>query len=415
MKVNLALLPAQYDFTFNDNPFPALVGGLGSGKSEGGISRLLIKMLENKNANGAYYMPTYDLLRLRAISGFEDMLTKLNIPYKLNKSESIIYIENHGFIIFRSYDRPERIVAYEVAHSIVDEIDTLPIEKASYVWRKITERNRQKVDNQNTIAIVTTPDNGVNGFVYDKWVKKKQKGYDLIKASTYDNPFLPDDYAQNILSNYDPIMADLYLRGEFVSLNENKIYHFFDRRKHHTSRELQPNDKYVYVGQDFNIGGCTSSVWIIENNKPYMVDELISHDTYDVINNLKSRYGNNRVIEICPDASGGSESTNATQTDIRLLKDAGYRINAPSKNPNVRDRINSVNGLLSHDQFYINTDKCPEHTHALENQGYDDKNKPEKWNTHPAIDDFNDDMGYFLHQKFGINRGGISSASISYT
>ncbi|MEA2037249.1 MAG: phage terminase large subunit, partial [Nanoarchaeota archaeon] len=223
MKVNLKLLPAQYDFVFDHSPFPALVGGLGSGKSEGGIDRLLLKLINDRGANGAYYMPTYDLLRLRAISGFEETLTRLNIPYKLNKSESIMYLENHGFIIFRSYDRPERIVAYETAHSIVDEIDTLPIDKASYVWRKITERNRQKINGINTIGIVTTPDNGVNGFVYDKWVKKKQEGYSLIKASTYDNPFLPDEYVQNILNNYDPIMADLYLRGEFVSLNANKV------------------------------------------------------------------------------------------------------------------------------------------------------------------------------------------------
>ena len=140
-----------------------------------------------------------------------------------------------------------------------------------------------------------------------------------------------------------------------------------------------------------------------------MVDEITSHDTYDLINNIHSRYGSERVIEMCPDASGNSGSTNATKSDITLLRDAGFRINAPSTNPAIRDRINSVTGLLSHNKMFVNTHKCPEHTSALENQGYADDNKPEKFKTHPAIDDYNDDLGYFINRKFGINRNIISS------
>jgi len=411
---NIDLLPSQDDFVFSPYPFPLIKGGLGSGKTRAGTFRTVIQSLQDMEANLAYYMPSYDLLELRAKPGIMEDLELCNIPYKELKSRNIIKVEGRGDIIFRSYDRPERIVAYEVAHSVVDELDTIPFEKASYVWRKITERNRQETaymranNIRNSLGCVTTPDNGVNGFVYDKWVKKKQKGYEIYTASTYDNPFLPDDYIQNILNNYDPIMADLYLKGEFVSLNTNKIYHFFSRKKHHTNRVLTPNDKFIYIGQDFNIGGCTSSVWIIEKNIPIMVDELISHDTYDLINNLKNRYYG-KTIEICPDASGNQGSTNATQSDIALLRAAGFSINAPLSNPAVRDRINSVNGLQAHDMFLINTDKCPEHTHALENQGYDIKGQPEKWNEHPAIDDFNDDMGYFINRKFGLTKPVVSS------
>ena len=399
--MKIELLRAQHDFVFSKNLYPAIVGGIGSGKSRAGTLRAVLKLLKNPGNNIAYYMPTYDLLNLRAMPGIEEDLTLLGKQFKTNRSDYIIDVFGYGKIILRSYDRPERIVAYEVAHSIVDELDTLDKKKAGLVWRKILERNRQQCGEPNTIGSVTTPDQGINGFTYEKWVKKSQDGYELIKASTYDNIFLPDGFIQQIKNNYDALLADLYLRGEFVSLTENKVYHFFSRDKHHTDRVLTDHDKYIHVGVDFNIGGTCASVSIIENNIPVIVDEFVSHDTYDFVNNL-TRYKNKTII-VYPDASGKSGRTNATQSDIEIIEAAGHYCDYNPSNPPVRDRINSVNRLLSHDRFLINTDKCPDHTNALEIQGYTIKGEPEKFTEHPAIDDFNDNLGYFLANKFPID------------
>ena len=111
------------------------MGGLGSGKSQAGITRLVLLLLSDKGANGAYYMPTYDLLKLRAMPGVEELLLRMKIPFSVNKSDYTIAIKGYGNIIFRSYDKPERIIAYETAHSIVDELDTISKEKAALVWR----------------------------------------------------------------------------------------------------------------------------------------------------------------------------------------------------------------------------------------------------------------------------------------
>lgn len=396
------LLPAQDDFVFHPDPFPAIIGGLGSGKTQGGIIRLLTLLLDDPGVNGAYYMPTYDLIRLRSMPGFEEVLEQWNVPYKTNKSEYIINIENYGSIIFRSYERPERIVAYEVGHSIVDELDTLKIEDAKIVWRKVAERNRQPSKVPNSIGCVTTPDMGFNGFIYHNWFKLQREGYSVIKASTYDNPFLPKEYIQNILDNYDPILADLYLRGEIVSLNQNKVYHFFDRKRHHRDRVLTKEDKNIYVTIDFNIGGCCSNVYVIDKGYPIAVDEFVSRDTYDFINNLIQFKDHN--VTVYPDASGRANRTNASRTDIQIIEDAGFQIDAPKANPPIRDRVNSFNALLAHDRYGINTDKCPNLTNALEIQGYDDKGDPEKWNTHPAVDDWNDGSGYFINRRWGLTK-----------
>jgi len=137
MNIEVPLTQPQEDFSFSTYPRPAIVGGLGSGKSRAGTFRLIYQMSKDPGCNGAYYMPTYDLLELRAIAGIEEDLQLMGIPFKTNKSKYSIAIEGLGSIIFRSYDKPSRIIAYEVAHSICDELDTLPIDKAAIVWRKI--------------------------------------------------------------------------------------------------------------------------------------------------------------------------------------------------------------------------------------------------------------------------------------
>lgn len=403
--IEVMLTEPQEDFVFSEYPFPAIVGGLGSGKSRAGTFRLINAMLSDAGANGAYYMPTYDLLKLRALVGLEEDLNALNIPYTTNKSDYTIALHGFGNIILRSYDRPERIVAYEVAHSIVDELDTLPKDKAALVWRKISERNRQKRSTPNTIGIVTTPDQGINGFVYEKWVKKATTGYKLYKASTYSNPFLPDDYIDQIRANYDPLLAEMYINGDFVSLTANKVYHFYNRKECHTSRVITDEDKYLYIGVDFNIGGCCAVVAVIDAGDPYFVDEFVSHDTQDMVNNIAKRY-KDKVVTIYPDASGKKNTTNATASDLMILKQAGLLVDAPMSNPFVRDRINSVNAKISKGTLFINSDKCPDLAHALETQGYTPQNEPEKFHVHPAIDDWADAMGYLVNRKWPLAKMG---------
>jgi hypothetical protein len=400
-RVSIDLTRPQASYINSPEPFPALVGGLGSGKSRGGTMRLIMKLVSDAGANGAYYMPTYDLLKLRAITGLEEDLTLLGLQYSVNKSDFRIDIAGLGFIILRSYDRPERIVAYEVAHSIVDELDTLPKDKAALVWRKISERNRQKRSAPNTIGIVTTPDQGLNGFVYEKWVKKAQKGYKLYKAPTTSNPYLPADYVEQIRANYDPQLAEMYINGDFVSLTANKVYHYYDRKECHTDRVITDDDTHLYIGVDFNIGGCCAVVAVIDGGDPYFVDEFVSHDTQDMVNNIAKRYPDKTVI-IYPDASGKKNTTNATASDITILKSNDLLVDAPQSNPFVRDRINSVNAKLSKGTIFINSDKCPNLAHALETQGYTPLNEPEKFHVHPAIDDWADAFGYFVNRKWPL-------------
>lgn len=366
-------------------------------------------MIEDPEVDTMYLMPTYDLLMLRAIGGFIEDLHELNLRFSINKSSMIINVFGHGNIYLRSYDNPDRIIAFEVGHVVVDEIDTIDKEKATKVWRKISERARQVTpfmlenDIGNSIGCVTTPDQGIAGFVYQKWGKDPSAGYEMTKASTYDNPFLPEGYIAQITENYDAILADLYLRGEFVSLNQNKVYWAYNRNDCHSDEVIDKNDKVIYYGQDFNVGGNVTIVFKITGRTVHAVSEVITVNTQEIPIKLKAKFGD-RIYISCPDASGGNESANAPKSSLNILKDAGHRVDAPKANPAVRDRINAVNGLFSNKRLFVNTIQCPILAESLEAQGYDKNGKPEKYDDHPSLDDYNDAFGYFIHRRYPIKR-----------
>ena len=398
--IDVPLTLPQKQFVLSAKPHPAIVAGLGAGKSRAATMRLLLLMLGNPGINTLYTMPTYDLLKLRAIPGFVDDLNMLGLPHSLNKSDYSITIAGLGTVYFRSYDNPNRLIAFEVAHSVADELDVLSKEQASVVWRKISERTRQPSKVPNSIAAVTTPDQGFSGFVYDRWVVRADESTELIKASTLSNPYLPEGYVDQIRANYDPALAEMYINGEFVSLTANKVYHYFDRARHASSRTTQPGDR-LHIGVDFNVGGCCAVAFVIEDGNPIAVDEFVSHDTRDIINNLQSRYSGMDVT-LYLDVSGKSERTNASASDIDILQNAGYRVDAPSSNPFIRDRINAVNSLLAHGRIGVNIDRCKNFVQAMETQGYNDRGDPEKFNSHPAIDDWVDGAGYCLSFLFPV-------------
>ena len=265
----------------------------------------------------------------------------------------------------------------------------------------------------NTIANVTTPDQGWAGFSYERWGKNPDSDHVVINAPTMSNIFLGDgslkarqDYVAAIRKEYDPLTAEAMIEGKFVNLTANKVYHQFNRRENHSSRKLKQKDSILYVSIDFNIGGCCGIVWVIENNQGIAVHEFVSHDTADFCIKLSKFKKEGRKIYVTPDASGSKETTNATESDLSIIRKNGFSVLVDPSNPAVRDRINAVNGGFAHKRLAVNTDECPFFTDALETQGWD-KGKPEKFDDHPSIDDWTDSGGYFVNQKFPVNKGVI--------
>jgi hypothetical protein len=381
-----------------------MVAGFGAGKTEALIVRSIIGKLKSPETDRAFYEPTYDLIRLIAWPRFEEILSSLGIPYTLKKSPlNVLEIEGHGRIVFRSMDNPSRIIGYEVGDSDVDELDTLKRDDAAEAWRRILSRNRQKKKSGvNTAAVATTPE-GFR-FVYEAWGKKPKDGYEIIKAATYSNPHLPDGYIQSLKDIYPEHLLSAYLDGDFVNLTSGRVYPYYCRKKNRSSETVQKGD-ILFIGMDFNVGNMSAVVHVKREGKPVAVSEITgAMDTPGICGVIKSRYPNHKII-VNPDSSGGSrKSVDAGLTDIKILRDNGFSVHAPKKNPRVRDRVNAMNAALEKG-YKVNADTCPEYARSLEQQAYAKNGEPDKTGGH---DHLNDAAGYFIWSEYPLNKPAMS-------
>ncbi|MBL0721874.1 MAG: phage terminase large subunit [Sulfurovum sp.] len=406
--MKIKLLPHQYKVLKDTTTkIIGLIGGYGNGKTYTACRKAIQLATLNAGYVGIVTEPTFPMLRDIFIPEMKIALEEWKVPYKFNASNSIFILNINGKeskILCMSMENVSRLVGINASWIICDEFDTSKMEVAMSAFNKLLGRLRS--GNTRQFIIFTTPEG--HRAAYKIFVQDNKDGKRLlIKARTEDNKYLPKDFIETLKEQYPPNLLQAYLNGEFVNLNSETVYSYFDREIHHKPVEIEAHE-VIHCGQDFNYNGSITTCFVIRDNTPFMFAEIISKDSYGIVENIQKRFKEHRVC-IYPDASGNKHNTNATATDIEILRKGGLSIYAKNINPRIIDRVNSVNGLLSHNRFFIDIDKCPKTTEALEQQAYDDNGMPEKYAGSATVDDFTDSLGYFIYYKFPLINRSLTS------
>lgn len=413
--INPTLNVPQAEFLQMPHKFRAYVAGFGSGKTWVGCTSICEHFWKWPGINQGYFAPTYPQIRDIFYPTIEEVAEVMGLRVKINQGNHEVHVyegrKYRGTVICRSMEKPETIVGFKIGHALIDELDVMVLKKAQTAWRKIIARMRYKVPGLlNGIDVTTTPE-GFK-FVYQQFVKavREKPGlgsmYGLIQASTYDNELnLPDDYIPSLFASYPPQLIAAYLRGQFVNLASGSIYADFDRIRNHTNEMIVPKET-LHVGMDFNVTNMTATINVIRDGFPRtLLERTKVRDTPAMAKILKEDFVNaGHAVIIYPDASGGNTSTkNASESDLSILKQAGFKVEVNPANPAVKDRINAYNALIlnatGERRFLINTDACPVTTEALEQQIWGEDSQPDKKSGH---DHPNDANGYFLVRRWPI-------------
>lgn len=411
-EIKLYLTEPQEKFVFSTAPHPAMCAGYGAGKSQAGVIRILLMAMKYPGLSFAFVEPTFDLVRLIAWPRFEEVLDSWKVGYTLNKSESVMVLANGSRIIFRSADNPSRLVGFEVADALIDEADVLSEKDAADTWVKMLARARQKKPDGaiNTVACVSTPE----GFrwLYSTFEKNRKPGYELIRAPTSSNPYLPAGYLDQLKASYPPNLLLAYTMGEFVNLTSGSVYAEFDRALNASTETVQP-DETLHIGEDFNVANGAAVIHVLRGDEPHAVAELTGvFDTPAMIALLKRDYPGHPIM-IYPDASGQNrKSNNASESDLSLLKAAGFRVCVNAANPRVKDRVLSANRMIHNDgvrRYRVNPERCPQLVESLEKQAYTANGEPDKMG---GFDHVVDAMGYFLVYKYPLTAKPAMSISM---
>jgi len=412
----LNLLPHQYALVMDKSTrILGLTSGYGAGKTYVVARKAVLLAMDNIGYDGIVCEPNFPLLTQILIPELKTALEFFNIPYEFKSGESIFYCTIKGVetrIICKSMEGYERLIGINAAWVVLDEFDTAKPELAYNAYIKLLGRIR--VGKVRQMVIVSTPE----GFraMYRIFIEEADETKRLIKAKTTDNYHLPQDYIDTMRSQYPPELIDAYLNGEFTNLTSGTVYTQFDRTLNDTAME-DDSISDIHVGIDFNVSAMSAIVCLVKDQKVYAVAEYVDlFDTPELVETLSLKYQGRNVV-CYPDSAGNARKTvQANTSDINLLKQAGFTIRANTSNPAIMDRVNSMNTLFSNSKgerrLFVNVNKCPKLTKAVEQQSYDENTKlPDKKNGHDnkGIDA----LGYLTSKLFPVRaRVGMQHASM---
>jgi hypothetical protein len=156
---------------------------------------------------------------------------------------------------------------------------------------------------------------------------------------------------------------------------------------------------------DFNVTKMAAVVHVLRDGEPHAVEEFTDvFDTPAMAAILKTRFKDRgHSVMVYPDASGKArKSQNASESDLSVLRQAGFSVFSNPANPAVKDRVLSTNAMLlsgGKRRYRINVDACPHLVEAFERQAYDKNGEPDKT---MGLDHIIDAATYFIAYKFPV-------------
>lgn len=390
--MKISLLPYQMRFLKSRHKFVWLKAGLGSGKTFALAHYIIIRMLKNPETLGLIAANSYTQLHKSILTELFYQLECLGLSYTYNiLTKEVCLLDTGAKAMALSLEKYDQLRGIEFGWEAIDE-GAYAREEA---YNVAIGRLRCKRSHRLEIRIASTPD-GFN-FLYDRFASggyisrietpifHRDKYHELISASARDNFHLPDGYLDSLATQYDPLLYEQEVEGEFINTDQGKVYHAFDRTT--CLEEFRGEVINRHAGSDFNVNPLTSVLAsVISNNSVHIYDEVwLEHsNTFELADKLTSiEYG----MTVIPDATGSARKTSASKTDHQILRDAGLIVKSKRKNPSVKDRHNNTNRWLSNGWLKISP-KC---THLIE-----DLSKLTHDNTDPKLSHISDALGYLL-------------------
>ena len=431
--LQLSMTAPQAEFLALKCRYPLFTAGLGAGKSYTMIVSAFIDATHSPNAIIAIYEPTFPHIRNIAVPKMKEFLASQGMyegeHYTYNKNEHRMEFNGGqiGTFLFLSYDNPDLIVGFEAYRSHIDELDVVNEAQATTAWNKIIARNRQqpqglsekhmvwneerqKFEANNRVSVYSTPEG--YKFTYKTWgMNKNPDGtwknpeYQYTKAPTSSNTFNVSSYEESLRATYKGSMVDAYLEGNWVNMQSGSVYNAYNRGIHASEEVIKPGEP-LFIGCDFNVCNQAATIWVKRDGGQqwHAVAELVGmYDTPEMINLITNRwYNKGHSITMYPDASGAARhSSNASTSDIALLKQAGFIVRAKAKNPDVRNRIMATNKAFSDGKTFVNATECPTVANCFEQQSYGKNGEPDKTS---GFDHQNDASTYPIAYELMINR-----------
>lgn len=408
--------PQSYIY-HNNSRFRAVVAGRRFGKTFLSVSELLraatgmmtqdeldaLKKAGKKpeyvyNKNVWYVAPTYKAAKEIAW----DMLINL-VPEefiaKRNETELSLKLINGSIISLKGAEKPDNLRGRSLDFCVLDEFADMRPE----AWFEVIRPSLS--DRKGSALFIGTP-KGRNHF-YDIWTNgaDQQADWASFQFTTLEGGNVDADEIEAAMRDLDERTFKQEYLANFVNYS-GIIYYNFDRVE-----SIKPgvdyDDQILHIGMDFNIDPMSAVVAVRNNDALHIIDEIVIYgsNTDEIVDEIKNRYGKNKII-IYPDPASRQRKTSAGgRTDLSILQNAGFVVKVRSSHAAIRDRINSVNARLKAADgirhLFVDP-KCKQVIKSLERQTYKEgTTQPDK---DSGFDHMNDALGYLVDFLYPIKR-----------
>jgi len=265
--LDISLTAKQREFMSLPHRFVAFFGGYGSGKTTVGCIKAVWTCLLYSGVNGLVARKTEGEIKEALLPVLDWVLSYLPddfVHWRREDREVLVRALDGGVsrIIWRPLDEPKKLQGLNLGFFYLDEA----VEIEEEFWRVLLSRLRQDVGPRK--AWVTSIPPPVNHWLYrlfiqHEGVSKDEYGY--VQASSYDNPYLPEDYLERLEQVLSEREKRRLIWGEFErALYGVPIFGDFSVETHVISEDeawSEVRGTAIYRGIDFGYAH-PAAVWV---------------------------------------------------------------------------------------------------------------------------------------------------------
>ncbi len=382
--------------------FRVVVAGRRFGKTFLAINELA-KFARYPNAKCLYIATSYRQAKTVIWEDLKDILFAKNWIKKANESELSLTLVNGSTITLRSSENRDTLRGTKYDFIALDEFADMHPD----TWLSVL---RPTLSDTGGHALFIGSPKGRNHF-YDLWAQASaQTDWSSHQYTTIEGGHVPKEEIEAARRDLDSRRFEQEYEAKFIQDNQIIFYAFSEDNI--VEKPILPELRTpLHIGMDFNISPMSAVIAQKNKDDIHVFDEIEiwGSNTYEMVKEIKNRYGDHRQMYVYPDASGASRSTNSQGvSDHIILQNNGFKLVTKNINPPVSEAIASVNSRLrSHSgEIHLTIDpKCKTLRDCLIKHSYKEGTKiPDKTT---GYDHMTDALRYLVH--------GIAPMGINYT
>jgi len=335
----MKLTEPQQQISADNSRFRVVVAGRRFGKTYLAINELA-KFARFPNKKCLYIATTFRQAKSVIWEDLKDLLYRKNWVKKTNESDLTLTLVNGSTITLRSSENRDALRGTKYDFISLDEFADMHPD----TWFSVL---RPTLSDTNGHAMFIGTPKGRNHF-YDLWLQgNATEEWSSWQFTTIEGGQVEQKEIEAAKRDMDERRFNQEYNAQFVEY-ESVIFYAFSENNI-TKKDILPDARTpLHIAMDFNGNPMSALIAQKWQDTLHIFDEIEiwGSNTFEMVQEIRNRYGAQRQMFVYPDATGRANSTNSQVSNHVILQNNGFKVVTDKTNPSVADSINAVNSMF---------------------------------------------------------------------